>query len=350
MQGPLILVGNHIEANQQNGREQVSDFAPRQDYIEIAQRLGGTLVGYNLFDNAWYTWARQVEKRIKLDVSQAIFATGQSTKHNIIYSTSEKMAIPLAAFLSLAGYKTPHIMTAHKLSSRFKTNLFRIWPLHKTFHHIISDCRSQVDYATKQLGVPESKVDFIYHNVDHRFYRPLNVKTDNYILAVGREQRDYKTLLQAISGTDIRLIIVSSSLWSTSRIEIAEIGETTVLSHISYQELRTLYAQARLVVIPLFDVDYAAGNTTLLEAMAMAKPVIVSRIRGITDYVEHDVTGIYVSPGDVMELREAILSLWSKLREPNRLGTNARQQVEECMNLDIYVDKVAGVVEKVIGS
>jgi glycosyltransferase involved in cell wall biosynthesis len=345
---PLILVGNQINANQQNGREPLVDIAPRRDYVEIAQKLEGTLAGYDLYDATWYQWVRRIQKRVRLDFVEATYAVSRSTKHNVVYSTSEKVAIPLAAFLSLTQRKIPHIVMAHKLSSGHKASLFRIWPLHKSYYYIISDCRTQVDYAINQLGMPESNVEFVYHGIDHRFYRPQNVEVDDYILAVGQEQRDYKTLLQALAGTGIKLVIVPSSPWSTSKIHTDEIGETTILGYVSYRELRTLYARARLVVVPLFDVDYAAGNTTLLEAMAMAKPVIVTRISGITDYVVPNETGVYVSPGDAIELRNTILSIWDCPAEHKRLGTNARQMVEECMNLDVNVDRIVEIACKII--
>jgi glycosyltransferase involved in cell wall biosynthesis len=350
MQVPLVLVSNHIKTNEQSGPERLDDFAPRQDYVEIAQRLGGKLSGYDLFDAAWYYWARQIEKRIKLDLVESVFAANQCSKHNVVLSTSEKIAVPLAALLSVTKRKIPHIVIAHKLSSGLKTRLFRMWQLYKTFSHVICVCRAQTDYAVNQLGVPESGVDFVYDKVDHRFFHPLKVDTGAYVLAVGQEQRDYTTLLRAISGTGLELVILGSSPWSTSQIQMDEINEVTFLRNISYHELRALYARARLVVVPLFGVDYAAGVNALLEAMAMAKPLIVSRTKGIIDYVVHDETGVYVSPGDAEELKDRILSLWGRSKELDRLGTNARQAVEQRMNLDIYVNQVAQIVRKTIAA
>ncbi|MFQ5578880.1 MAG: glycosyltransferase family 4 protein, partial [Anaerolineae bacterium] len=172
-----------------------------------------------------------------------------------------------------------------------------------------------------------------------------------FILTVGKEQRDYRLLLRALSGTGIKLVVVASSPWSTSQAKMNQADDNvTVLSHIPYHQLRTLYAQARLVVVPLFGVDYAAGVNTVLEAMAMAKPLVVSRTKDITDYVTHGETGLCVSPGDVAELKERILSVWERPSALNRLGANARQAVEEKMNLDIYVNQVARIVQKTVSN
>jgi glycosyltransferase involved in cell wall biosynthesis len=345
VQIPLILVGNRIQASALNLSGQSNNHYPRQDYVEVAHRLGGQLSGYGL-SKSRYPWARRIETYLKLDVAESFSAVRQLAKYNVVCSTSEKMAIPLAALLQLTGQKIPHIVIGHKLSSGLKRSLWRTWKLHKTFSHLITLCQAQADYALNQLGLPVSAVDFIYDKVDHHFFHPLKVENNGYILAVGQEQRDYQTLAQAVAGTDLKLVIVASSPWSTHQNHISEAQKATVLSHIPYQDLRRLYAEARLVIVPLFDVDYAAGVNSALEAMAMGKALVISHTRGISDYVVPNETGVCVSPTNVPELRDAILSIWEQPEELARLGANARQAVEQSMNLDIYVDQVVQIVGK----
>ncbi len=346
---PLILVSNRIQAHQENEWNPAGDFAPRQDYLEIARMMNGTVIGSVCFDKKWLSWIPKIEKQMRLNLTETFYALHQFSAHNIVFSTSEKVAIPLTALMSITKCKIPHVVMAHKLSSGFKMYLAAMWPFHKSFDHVISDCRFQVDYAINQLNLPQDKVDFIYHNVDHLFYHPLNLSPENYILAVGQEQRDYRTLLDAIAGTGIKLVVVASSPWSTSRIDVIKVGDAKVVSHIPYQDLRDLYARARMVVTPLKDVDYAAGNSAILEAMAMGKATVVSRTRGIAEYVIPNETGFYVSPHDPAELQNAILSLWNNPKECKRLGSNGRQWVEEKMNLDIYVNRIAEIVTRVTG-
>jgi glycosyltransferase involved in cell wall biosynthesis len=347
IQIPLILVSNRTKTNAPDTLIQAASH-PRQDYIEIARLLGGKLSGYDVSEANWYPWIRRIERYLKLDLVEALFAARQLPNHNVLLSTSEKIAIPLAVLSRVTGQKIPHVVIGHKLSSGLKSPLLRTGKLGQAFSHIICVCQAQADYAINQLRLPASTVDFVYDKVDHHFFYPFKVDTDNYILAVGQEQRDYETLAQAVVGTGIRLIIVASSLWSTSQKHIPEAQEVTILSHIPYHELRCLYARARLVVVPLFDVDYAAGVNSALEGMAMGKTVLVSHTRGISDYVIDNETGIYVSPLNPTELRNAILSLWEQPAELKRLGANARQAVEENMNLDIYIDKVVEIVRNVI--
>jgi glycosyltransferase involved in cell wall biosynthesis len=78
--------------------------------------------------------------------------------------------------------------------------------------------------------------------------------------------------------------------------------------------------------------------------MSMAKPVIVSRTRGIEDYVVDGETGVYVEPGNAEDLRDRICKVSDSAVLRKRLGTNARQTVEEKINLDIYADRVAEII------
>lgn len=342
MTTPLILVSNRIPAAPPLD-------SPRMDYDEITQALGGTLMGYDLSDSAWYERIRRVETKIKLDLVEAWTAARQARDHSVIVSLSEKFAIPVAVLLQARRPHIPHVVIGHKLSSGLKTRVFNTWKLHQQFDHLICVSRAQSKYAIHKLGMSPERVHFVYDKVDHHFFVPQkDVREGDYVLAVGQEQRDYQTLLRAVVGTGLRLIVVASSPWSTSEIDLAGDVNVEVHSRIPYTELRALYASARVVAVPLFDVDYAAGVNAALEAMSMGKPLIMSKTSGIEDYIVPSETGLYVTPGDADELHDAIHALWDTPGERLRLGKNARQAVEEGMNLDHYAARVAEIVRYAI--
>jgi glycosyltransferase involved in cell wall biosynthesis len=140
-----------------------------------------------------------------------------------------------------------------------------------------------------------------------------------YVLSVGRERRDYATLVRAVSspGANVPTIIVASSPWSRSRSAGSGVdGVTAPPANVSWQgglrftELRDLYEKAALVVVPLEPgTEYAAGSTGLMEAMAMSKAVVVTDTPGIADYVSPGKTARVVPGGDPTALREAITHL-----------------------------------------
>lgn len=342
---PLVLVSNPIKESVNNDGEAERNM-PRQDYLEIARLLKGNVVGTKTGGGRGQRFLHRFEKLARLNIEEAYWASRHVNNHTTILSTSEKIAIPLAALLAAKRYHIPHVVIAHRLSSRFKQSLFRLWPLHRSFSQVVCISRAQANYAVKEMGLPETAVTFIHDKVDHKFFFPMPKATNDYILAVGQERRDYRTLLKAVTGTELKLIIVASSLWSNyCGLNNSKLPENvTIMRHIPYLHLRELYANARLVVTPLFDVPYAAGVNATLESMAMGKPHIVTRTAGICDYVVDNETGVYTPPENPQVLRQQILSLWHNNADICRLGTNARQAIDDGMNLDTYSQHIAQLV------
>lgn len=66
--------------------------------------------------------------------------------------------------------------------------------------------------------------------------------------------------------------------------------------------------------------------TVAIEAMVCGRPVIASRIGGLTDMVRPEETGLLVTPGDVAETREALSRLLGDAAERQRFGDAGRAQ------------------------
>lgn len=69
--------------------------------------------------------------------------------------------------------------------------------------------------------------------------------------------------------------------------------------------------------------------TVAMEAMAVGRPVIASRIGGLSDIVKDGETGLLVPPGDVQALRMAMQSLLDDTERRERMGRMAKERVAE---------------------
>lgn len=94
-------------------------------------------------------------------------------------------------------------------------------------------------------------------------------------------------------------------------------------------------------------VDYPIS---LLEAMAVGKPVIATRVGGIPEIVKHMENGLLVEPGDVHELKNALLYILENKDEAKRMGENVAMYVAENYSLDAIVEKMERVYEEVISN
>ena len=337
------------------------DGVPRVDFLELARKL-----------RAEYTFPAPtrgvlglMERKTASDWRQAWQATRRKDV-SVYVSLSEKVGLPLAL---LGTHGIPHVLLAHNLTSARKRAFQHRLRWLNRFDRIIVLCRAQERYLLEEVGLPSERVRRVYDKVDSAFWTGFGVRGSGFggsgsglpeprtpnplILSVGKERRDYETLVAAARCLPaVRFVIVASSPWSRRRegSEEAATQPTNVVFRrgLSWSELRGLYAEARLVVVPIEKgTEYAAGVNAVLEAMAMGKPLVVSGTPGIADYVEDGVNARSVAAGDADAMAAAIKNLLSAPEEAARLGRNARAVVDAGRNLDRYTEELAAIIREV---
>ncbi len=86
-----------------------------------------------------------------------------------------------------------------------------------------------------------------------------------------------------------------------------------------------LYTDLDLVVLPSLCEPF---GRSLIEAMAMEKPVIASGLGGPLEIVENGITGFLVPPNDPVELAETILKILQDKKLAKRMGENGKERVK----------------------
>jgi glycosyltransferase involved in cell wall biosynthesis len=334
----LMLVPSYaktgIEAEVEAGNH------PTMDYYALQRELGADLVDYAALDAERHPLVRAARKGGR-DAALAMLGYVRRRRYDVIFSNGENVSIPLATLFKGVRKRPGHVLIGHHLSPKKKKPFFRA--LHKQMDAVFVYAETQRRYAVEQLGIPEGKVHLIPFHADHRFYRPTPAAARDMICSAGLEWRDYPTFIEAVRGLDVEVCLAAASPWSKHKNETQnrDLPPNVSARRYSYAELRQLYAEARFVVVPLYENDFQAGVTTLLEAMAMGKAVIVTQTTGQRDVVEHGVNGLYVPPGDVQALRKAIVQLRECPELAAELGSNAHRTIEERMTLDHWVAAIA---------
>ncbi len=75
-------------------------------------------------------------------------------------------------------------------------------------------------------------------------------------------------------------------------------------------------------------------------AQAMGKPVVATRMPGLSEYIVEGETGLLVEQGDDREMAEAIETLWNAPRRVARMGREARRLMQERFSLDAWLQRV----------
>jgi glycosyltransferase involved in cell wall biosynthesis len=86
----------------------------------------------------------------------------------------------------------------------------------------------------------------------------------------------------------------------------------------------------------------------LLEAAALSRCIIASRIGGIPEIVEDEKTGLLFTPGNERELKEKINFIIKNPNEAERMGWEARKKVEEEFGPNTHYKKLINIYESLI--
>lgn len=129
------------------------------------------------------------------------------------------------------------------------------------------------------------------------------------------------------------LLIGEGSLKARVEQMVRENGKeamVTFTGRLSHKQVPSYLDACDILVsphVPMEDgSDFFGSPTKLFEYMAMAKPIVASRLGQIADVLEHGRTGLLITPGSVDELVASIelLAQDGHLRET--LGSNARSE------------------------
>jgi glycosyltransferase involved in cell wall biosynthesis len=339
-------------------REQIaSGERPRADFLELARRLNADLLDYAAARTITGRTGAMLEKLggPNLVLAYACWKVRKSCQ--AIVTDGEQVGLPLAALLKLTpGTRPRHLMIVHVISERKKTVFLDWLGVQSAIDRFITYSRWQQRFIQNRWKLSRDRVLWTPFMVDQEFFAPKRVTPNScarpQVCAVGLERRDYETLLRAAEDLDVHVVIAAASPWSkrTEGVPTRTIPSNVTIRKFSQYELRQLYADSGFMIMPLENVKFQAGVTAILECLAMGKTVICSRVPGQTDVVVEGENGRYVPPGDPSTLSAEILRLLSRPEEAVRLGANGRKLVECQMNLDLYVQRMAGFLHEAIES
>jgi glycosyltransferase involved in cell wall biosynthesis len=332
--------GAGMRAEIQRGRE------PRLDVFEIAKALDANVIDYLDADRSTLPDVRLAQRTLGASAAVAALGFRERNRYDALLTTGEDIGLPLAALLRTRPSHCSHTMIAHTLFPTKKRFFFDWLGVARRLDCIFAYSTSEENHMVGRLRIPKEKIRRIYYHADQQFFSPDGRETEkDLICAAGQLLRDYDCLVDAVRGLPVRVEIAAGSPWIERPLTPREaLPPNVTWGKLNRLDLRELYARAAIAVVPILENDYQTGIATILEMMAMGKCVIATRTRGQTDTIVDGETGIYVSPGDPVALRGAILRMIAAPDEAARLGRAARRFMEEEASLEHFVDRiVAGV-------
>jgi glycosyltransferase involved in cell wall biosynthesis len=161
--------------------------------------------------------------------------------------------------------------------------------------------------------------------------------------------KDQQVVLRALARvrTPVRLVLAGVG----SDGPLAAIAREVPAPHVAVclpftPDVRPLYELLDLVLLPS---RIEGLSQSLLEAMALGKPVIASAAAGNLDLVRHEIDGLLVPPLDQASWAAAIDRVLSDAELGARLGAAARHTARETFALERTVERTLALYREVVG-
>ena len=108
-------------------------------------------------------------------------------------------------------------------------------------------------------------------------------------------------------------------------------GLIQYLGLVDYYRVPAYYAACDVVVVPVLRTRVWDANnpTKMMEGMAMEKVVLGSHVRGVTDVLDNEQTGLTFCPDDICDLQRQMFRLTNNIKSFRHLGRAARQIVSQ---------------------
>ena len=180
-----------------------------------------------------------------------------------------------------------------------------------------------IDFCIKKLDIDKEKFCVVPFGIPdlYRKYQPLK-ETNEYILAIGRSNRDYDWLINEWRKINIKLYIISDEYKPTINIP----NNIEIINNISGEKQYPYILGCKLLILPIKDSNICSGDTVLLTAMSFKKTVIITTPSTLSEmYIKNRINGLLVEKvhGELKKLIDEIE------KENINLGENARKSYKK---------------------
>jgi glycosyltransferase involved in cell wall biosynthesis len=315
---------------------------------------------YRYAPDAWSRWgyAQSLESDVRvrpsvylllpfaaLGLRSAVAARLLATRYDVVHA---HWVVPNAALIQdlAVAHRVPLVVSLHGsdvfVAERLLPARLLAW---RTLSRAgaVTACSADLHARALALGARPARTRTVPYGVDVDAFSPerkaslfrerLGVAEGNLlVVAFGRlvEKKGFSCLVEAAARSrGIEVVIAGEGDLRADLLALIERtgARVRLLGNLDREATADALYAADVVCIP--SVVDRAGNVdglpnTLLEALAAGRAVVASRVAGIPDLVEHDVTGLLVPPNDPGALCAALERLQREPATRSRLARAAR--------------------------
>jgi glycosyltransferase involved in cell wall biosynthesis len=152
-----------------------------------------------------------------------------------------------------------------------------------------------------------------------------------------------------MTGRDVEFVIAGAGPEEENLRRLSR--ELQIAEHVTLIPNLTDFAEA-LVAMDVFclpSLQQGIG-TIMLEAMALARPVIGTRVGGVYRVIRDGETGLLVPPSDSVRLAERMIELLDDPDRARAIGIAAQEEVRQEFSVERMVQKTAALYREVLAN
>lgn len=267
---------------------------------------------------------------------------------DLIYAPCQTQTYLLSYMRALGLLRTPIVCVAHQ-----PLNVGLLAAVREPFVRLTVNgydaFPAMSEALSKSINRRGQKSEPLTWGPDSNFY-PQNISNGETIVAAGRTGRDFKLFSRAAlkAHASTHIVCLNSSYSESLKNDSVEVTVSPDDKFMPYPELVKIYAEARALAIPLYSADHLNGLSSLVDALAMGKPIIMTR----NPYIDVDIEGLgigrFVEPNDEDGWVEAIRFFKDNPEEAFQMGKRGRSLVDAGLNSRTFANQVMDIFDRVL--
>jgi glycosyltransferase involved in cell wall biosynthesis len=233
-------------------------------------------------------------------------------------------------------------------------------PFLRRCDRIVFGCKSELEQWAIRFKLPLDKSECIYNGVDHEFLSPdwipdagaanrkrVGIPEQAFVIgSVGRlaPEKNYDLLIAALArlNADSRdcYLVLAGHGKEKAKLERLAL-KLNISSKVRFlgllDDVRPAISMMDVFVLPSREVE--TFSNAALEAMAMARPIVLSEIGGAAEMVENQESGLLFKIGDLETLCGELIKLRDSRPMRDRLGQAARERVLQSFTFAQMVER-----------
>ena len=292
------------------------------------------------------------------DFATVLASLRRANRADVVLSTVDTVGIPLLLLARAGRLQPPLVYIAIGLPERLAR--LRSERMRRAYARALASTAVVAAYSEHEASDllafmaergDSTRVEFVPFGVDERAFAPsLAQPSVDVVMAGADPHRDvglFAGLATEMPNRTFRLVTTRERART-----LEPPPNLTVESDITFADMKLRLEEARVVALPVLDNSYSGATTVLLQAMALGKPVVVSRTKAIASgygLVDGENCRL-VEPGDAAAFGRALATVLRDEWHARSLGARARRTVEDGLTWDRYVDRIEALIRAASGA